>query len=167
MRCDHCSKWATEYTTVYDDGTRIVRKAFPEGRGNCEILSMETGSDFGCVAFAPGDEHAFIERKSGAPWQHFVMIPCPGCRQKGEVSSIRCTCAGTGLVRLYDDGFIGDEHTRIHPKEIEFGKFAPPKCASCGGVVGAGWVACPKCGNRLMSAAETEIINNPLGMASS
>lgn len=163
MTCAECGNWILARKTVYEDGSEIVTFSSPEPTiGHCDFLNIDTQSVFGCNAFVSGD-HIAITAKSGSPWQHFVMIPCPAC-SGGSGCHGRCKCAGTGLVRLYDDGYIGDEAIRKHPKEIELGTGEPLKCNSCGNVVQAEWVHCPKCGHRLMPVAETEVIDNPLGM---
>jgi hypothetical protein len=64
-----------------------------------------------------------------------------------------CQCAGTGIVRYYEDGFVGEEHTRLHPKEKAMTE--PPKCGKCSRNIDIKWVACPYCGNRLEAMAET------------
>ncbi len=119
MKCGDCKNWITTEKTVYGDGTEIVRRQSRDGHGQCEALKIETVAAFGCISFDQGDDHIQVERKSGAPWHHFVMIPCPNCNGRGSGDGADHRCAGTGLVRKYDDGYIGDERTRKHPKEIE------------------------------------------------
>jgi len=55
------------------------------------------------------------------------MVPCPECTgidmkqiYASPVGNRGHRCAGTGLVRLYDDGYVGDEQTRMHPKQKEY-----------------------------------------------
>lgn len=126
MRCVDCRYWITVDKTVYEDGAEIIHWASSED-GHCTYLAIRTTPEFGCMAYVAGDDHAKIERKDGAPWQHFKMIPCPDCAgvQPGELYSHPAgsrghRCAGTGLVRLYDDGHVGDEQTRLHPKQKEY-----------------------------------------------
>jgi len=126
MRCDGCANWITAVRTAYDDGSTVTNREAPEGAGDCRHLRISTAPDFGCAAFAPGDDHVLVERKAGAPWQHFVMIDCPNCRGKGSDGGACHRCAGTGKVRLYDDGHVGEEQTRMHPKEREAAQ-APPE----------------------------------------
>jgi hypothetical protein len=93
-------------------------------------LNIETPAEFGCAKFEQArhsseakvffEVQVETERKDGAPWQHFTMIECPACSgHPGLGEAGRCKCAGTGKTRLYDDGYVGDEHTRKHPKELE------------------------------------------------
>jgi RecJ-like exonuclease len=124
MTCANCAKWTTERKDVYEDGSEIVRQKCADGKGHCGELQIGTPATFGCNAFAAGDVHVAITRKSGAPWQHFVMIPCPDCQGRGSNEGVDHRCAGTGKVRLYDDGHIGEERTRKHPKELELEKRA-------------------------------------------
>jgi len=124
MRCDACKNWVTERKTVYGEhwvgGLRIavdeiVNWKAPEGAGHCEVLHQETPPDFGCIKFVAGDDHVAVTRKPEPPWRYFKMIPCPSC--SGSPGGGQCLCAGTGLTREYEDGYIGDERTRRHPKE--------------------------------------------------
>ncbi len=155
-RCDGCAEWITAEITRYDDGTEIVNRQSAENKGSCRILKIETDPEFGCNRFQAGDDHQIVTQKSGAPWQHFVMIKCPACNA-GETCHGRCQCAGTGLVRKYDDGFLGDESTRMHPKEVNTA--APPKCRDCGGDMNPGWVACPACGTRVLVMADPKVVS--------
>src|SRR5579863_7449404 len=117
MKCANCSNWTLERATVYEDGSRIVTYTAPVGKGHCDTLNLDTVPEFGCLSFAAGD-HVKLEHKTGAPWQHWKMIACPECnRNPGVGSGFMCRCAGTGNVRRYDDGYVGDEKTRMHPKE--------------------------------------------------
>lgn len=116
MPCSDCAAWIVTTKNVYEDGDEIVTNQAPDGKGNCQILNVATPSDFGCTQHRPGDSHALSVQKTGSPWHHFLMIPCVVC-QGGPTCGGHCQCAGTGLVRKYDDGFVGDEKTRRHPKE--------------------------------------------------
>jgi len=155
-RCDACAEWITAEVTRYENGTEIANKQVLDGRGYCHALKIETPPDFSCILFMAGDNHRIITEKSGAPWNHFVMVPCPSCSGQAGCHG-RCQCAGTGLVRRYDDGFLGDEQTRMHPKEKEVA--ASPKCLKCGFTLQREWVACPSCGTRTLAMAEPEVVS--------
>ena len=91
------------------------------------------------------------------------MGPCPDCTDSPGCQNGRgChRCAGTGNVRFYDDGYIGEERTRLHPKEKKGA--ANPKCHSCSREVAPGWKNCPHCGLKLEPPAEIELISDPMG----
>lgn len=118
MFCKDCGNWILERKTVYEDGTEITN--YSSGIGNCQILKIETVPDFGCFSFKEGN-HTEITHKSGTPWQNWHYDICPTCNGRGNPGDGRpCQqCVGTGHVRYYDDGFIGDEKTKLHPKEKE------------------------------------------------
>jgi hypothetical protein len=153
-RCSGCAKWTTERCSIYESGDQITNYQAPPGRGSCSALGIETPEEFGCVAHAPGEDHVERTPRTGAPHHHWIMIPCPDCRGgKTDPGGRGHRCAGTGLVRLYDDGYVGDEQTRTHPKD----RPQPATCGGCGGVTEPAWVACPHCGHRLkLPVAETE-----------
>lgn len=165
-KCENCQHWIIKRGIVYSDGSEIVRWTSQDGEGHCDSIDIVTKADFGCNRFLEnqfGDTgQVEVIRKIGAPWQHFVMIPCPDCEGKGDGTRGH-RCAGTGLVRLYDDGYIGDEQTRMHPKEKEHAP--PPVCRGCGGGVTIGWKHCPACGISLLAPAETEVIPFDVGVA--
>lgn len=148
MSCQGCAKWIMARVTAYEDGSTITTFKAPDGLGHCEALGIDTAPDFHCAKFeeaGPGLSHAIVTQKPGAPWQHWVMIACPDCGGKGSQNDRKDDrCAGTGSVRKYDDGYIGDERTRRHPMESQ----AKPKCVACGQEVEAIWKACPACGHR-------------------
>ena len=118
--CKDCGNWLLERKTTYDDGSEVINYKSPEGKGNCQILKADTPPDFGCNSFEIGD-HYEITHKSGTPWQNWYYGVCPTCNGRGNPGNSRpCEqCVGTGHVRYYDDGFIGEERTRLHPKESE------------------------------------------------
>lgn len=165
MRCDGCARWITGRNTVYDDGSTVDNFNAPDGKGFCEKLLIETVPDFGCTAFSEGTAHIVVSRKVGAPWQHWTMGPCPDCGGKGNAGDSGChRCTGTGKVRHYDDGHVGEERTRMHPKERAAGPVAKPKCGLCGHEVEPAWVACPTCGTRREAPAETQVIGEAESM---
>lgn len=116
MKCEACEQWVLQRKNTYDDGSEVVTYTSPKGKGHCEALDLDTDPSFGCTAFIAGG-HVKVTAKTGAPWHHFIMIKCPACN--GDPGGGRCRCAGTGLVRFYDDGYVGEEFTRRHPKEKE------------------------------------------------
>lgn len=155
-KCDGCAHWIVKRETRYGSGDVIINWQGPDGTGACESLGIETNATFGCTRFLPderGIDHVEIRMKEGYPWQHFVMIDCPDCAGKGDGGRGH-RCAGTGKVRLYDDGHIGDEQTRVHPNE----KPLPTTCFSCGQPVDRAWAHCPGCGGKLWKQAETEVV---------
>jgi hypothetical protein len=160
-QCDGCLKWTVARQTLYADGSKVDTFRAPEGKGHCEALDIDTTPDFGCTkheAAPEGFAHVYVSQKGGAPWQHWTMIACPDCSGAGSSNDRPDDrCAGTGKVRRYDDGFIGDERTRMHPKERELA--GGPKCGSCGRAMDAGWVACPSCGWKIEKPAEPEVIS--------
>ena len=165
MKCDNCDHWKTAEKTTYDDGSEVVNKQAPDGKGHCLILDVDTAPEFGCTSFAEGYEHVIRHQKSGAPWQHFKMGPCPGCAGAGSKNDGAChRCAGTANVRYYDDGFVGEEQTRMHPKEKEARAQATPTCSGCKKEVTVTWVACPYCGTKLIEPpAPVENVSDVMG----
>ena len=159
MRCADCRHWVLERRTEYGSGeTKTTYKA-PLDSGFCVSLKQETRFSFGCVDFSEGqEEQIVITKKEGPIWRHWVMIECPDCRGGKDPNTspggFGHRCAGTGLVRLYDDGYIGDERTRKHPKEI----IEPPKCPKCGKEANIEWSNCPWCSAKLWNIAKTEVI---------
>ena len=120
MQCDECEHWIITRETHYEDGSVVVNKRAPVGKGTCDILNVDTEADFGCTKFSASGIHSVIFYKAGAPWQHHVMVPCPDCAGAGSNNSTACMrCTGTAKVRRYDDGHVGEERTRQHPKEKE------------------------------------------------
>ncbi len=119
MSCSECANWVVERQRLYGDGTRQTYYKAPEGKGRCTILPLDTDPGFHCSMFSPGSEHVKIDNVEGAPWEHWDMGPCPECRGRGcpEGGGACMRCVGTGKVRFYADGFVGEERTRRHPKE--------------------------------------------------
>ena len=118
--CRACGNWLLERKTIYEDGSEIVTYKSSEGKGNCQILNIDTSPDFACNNFKLGN-HEEITHKSGAPWQNWHHDVCPTCNGRGNSGDINVRpcdqCWGTGRVRYYDDGFIGEEKTQLHPNE--------------------------------------------------
>jgi hypothetical protein len=115
--CAGCGSWTIKRQRLYDSGVTIPVFESEPGFGHCEFLGFRTPSDFGCNKFEAGTEHVFTERVQGEPWTRWVMTACPDCTEKPGFGCRRC--AGTGNVRKYDDGYVGDERTRKHPLEVE------------------------------------------------
>lgn len=125
-RCDTCGNWLLERKAIYGDGTEIVTHRAPDGKGRCRVLDTYTDPGFGCVSHELGG-HVDVINKEGAPWQNWVVDACPDCKGQGTIThgvndghldySVCGRCVGTGKVRHYDDGYIGEERHRRHPKE--------------------------------------------------
>ena len=161
QNCAGCAHWIVANKTIYESGDEVVHYQALPGLGGCKVLDIETKDDFGCNKFEAGDAHVVTTEKAGAPWQYSRSGPCPDCAAKGNANDGAChRCAGTGQVRHYDDGYVGEERTRLHPKERELA--AKPKCQACGQEVDPAWKACPACGHKLDAAAPVEIVKDPL-----
>lgn len=118
--CDHCACWVIKRVRVYEDKSEFKTFEAPAGKGHCDVLDTQTAALFGCNKFteATGFDHIVRSQVVGAPWQHFKMGACPNCNGKGCAHDGACSrCIGTGKVRFYDDGYVGEESTRRHPKE--------------------------------------------------
>jgi len=158
--CYQCQHWTVRRETAYR-GTNevIVNWTAPKNKGACALLGIETDRAFGCNRHVEDfGEHVEHTVKEGEPHQHWIMIDCPDCGGAGDGSRGH-RCGGTGKVRLYDDGFVGDEVSRTHPKE----KPAPSNCMHCSASVNREWAHCPSCGGRLwIEPAKTEIVSNEM-----
>lgn len=121
--CNGCKTWTVKRRRVFDDDTEIVLFDVGSGKGFCELLACETNPEFGCNQYqsAPGYDHVVTELVQGAAWQAWKMGQCPDCSGRGcGLEGGACwRCAGTGKVRYYADGVVGDERTRKHPIEVE------------------------------------------------
>jgi len=121
--CAECKKWTTKHVVRYGDGSEIAVFEAPVARGMCSHLAQATSENFGCIFFEAGDSHVVVvAEKKGAPWQHSHAGPCLDCKGAGsspEAGAGCYRCVGTGKVRYYDDGYIGEERTRKHPMEVE------------------------------------------------
>lgn len=161
MRCDGCAHWLVERVTLYEDGSKVSNFKAPDGKGACQALGIDTLPDFGCASYSQaidGYSHVEVAQKAGAPWQHSYAGSCPDCGGKGNSGDSGChRCAGTGKVRHYDDGYVGEERTRLHPKERELAR--PKTCVICGwSDMGSEWKFCPRCGHKVEDPAKTEVI---------
>lgn len=152
MRCDGCKNWLCQQVTDYEDGTRLVNLQTPEGKGHCDILGVDTDAEFYCSKWADGEGYDHVEvvaTKSGSPWHHSKWGKCPDCNAVGWAGGGVCRrCAGSGKVLFYDDGYVGEEQTRMHPNEKAKGPPPPPRCMGCDRQIEDVWVACPFCGTR-------------------
>lgn len=117
--CSDCQHWITRRLRRYADGTVVNTFESTPGRGRCDILGIDTEPSFSCVKFvAHQGDSVRREEVIGAPWQYWKMGKCPDCEGLGSRNDSRCyRCQGIGQVRFYDDGYIGEERTRKHPKE--------------------------------------------------
>lgn len=158
--CNTCINWVVARVTDYEDGSRIFNYQPPEGLGHCEVLGIDTEPDFLCNKFKllVGNDHIQVSHKTGAPWNHSHYVPCPDCSGVGsDGTSHACNrCAGIGRVLMYDDGYVGEEQTRMHPREKELAR--KPTCMNCRREVERDWVACPMCGHRLDAVVKPEVI---------
>lgn len=122
MKCNNCGHWLLKKKTIYGDGSEIVNFSSTDGKGYCKVLSIDTTPEFGCLSFMEG-EHVEIIYKENAPWQYWRYDICPSCNGRGSPpppNERHCDrCIGTGRVRYYEDGYIGEERTRLHPNEKE------------------------------------------------
>lgn len=179
MRCDACKSWTTSQVTSYADGSEITNWFCDPGKGKCDVLSLETPLDFGCVKFVAGSDHIVRKWKNGSPWQHWEAVDCPDCRGIGSTAVLDTTsglprmvggtcsrCVGMGKVQKHDDGYISDNHTKIHPKERELKKSGPLKCQHCDREVDIQWIICPYCARRPNERMEEpEMVDAVLGNA--
>lgn len=187
--CEICRNWLVERFTEYaftgeytlPDGRVITNrvtnwKPVKEGHGLCSVLNQETPADFGCKKFEEGHSHTERKFKNGAPWRHWDVKACPGCSGIGSHAQLSTVggypqmvggacdrCKGTGKVRHYDDGWIGEEGTRLHPMEKE--EVGPLKCGKCDHEVDPKWMACPFCGTKIEGEAKPTVVDGILGNA--
>lgn len=161
--CHTCDYWLIHKFTTYDDGSIVDNFKARDGFGFCEKFTRETEAEFGCgFCEESGWNHITKSHKAGAPWQHWEVKACPDCKLEGNDEIGRGSgckrCAGTGKVRWYDDGFIGEEQTRLHPEQKKRMQLGPPKCVKCERDLDANWVSCPWCGTRTNKPSELEVI---------
>jgi hypothetical protein len=159
MQCSDCRKWLTQRVTDYEDGSRVVNFQAPDGKGQCEVLKIDTPAAFGCNQFEAGHDHIeIIGKKTGSPWHHSRRIACPNCAGSGVIGMDSCDkCQRGGFVSIYDDGYIAEEKTRRHPNEIVNGPPPPPQCPSCSNKIEISWKACPFCGMRFPDPTSVRI----------
>jgi len=169
--CENCKHWLCAVDVTYDDGSvvssgkvlvaqRLIQlHKHPSGLGHCEKLDREFPADFGCGYFIEDSwDHTEHYRKNGEPWQHSRNDTCPECNGVGHGCG---RCVGIGKVRFYDDGFVGEEKTRLHPREkkiLEEKGSLIPKCIQCGKDLDIQWVSCPYCGARTNKPSPLEVI---------
>jgi hypothetical protein len=157
--CLTCKSWICQRVMCYGDGSTVIKFETPEGRGECTLLKIETTADFGCKRFIEGRDHIeVLGHKAGSPWQYFTLGPCPDCKDSAGPGWMCRRCAGTAKVRYYDDGFVGDEQTKRHPKEPSDKVAAELLCIDCGSPLDQDWIACPRCGARTNKSEEMVII---------
>ena len=152
MTCSTCSKWFVRKETHYGNGEVIINWQDPP-RGRCRALDFITTATFECNQYEVGVPIVEVIHKDGEPWHHWVIGPCPKCNGNGVTDNasprVDDQCCGTGKVRYYDDGFIGENRTYRHPKETVKRDDAPtPTCFNCHKSIGLDWLACPYCGTR-------------------
>jgi hypothetical protein len=160
MRCDECDHWLVAKITSYDDGSVVDNYRAPEGNGHCEVHDKDFAAAYFCADFKEsGWDHLEKKHKAGAPWQYWVLVKCPECEPVGH--SVGCNrCAGTGQIRLYDDGFLGNNQTLEHPVETAKRVKGPPKCVQCSKDLDPMWINCPWCGARTNKPSPPEIIKD-------
>jgi hypothetical protein len=182
--CKDCATWFVRRETGYDNGETVIKWQDPQGRGRCRgpLNGVLVPPDFGCNAFASGGPIVERDEKPGEPWHYWSPVPCPDCRKlecgfeaPGMCVNAQCPgtnkclgrgmndtnsdfrCVGTGTVRYYDDGYIGDNRTCAHPKEAVKRDDVQPTCSSCKKDIDLSWMACPYCGNRLKEQSGGEL----------
>lgn len=185
-QCRTCKHWLIRQENNYENGETIVKWSAPEGKGKCQILNMITDPDFGCIKYGKGGPFVKSRYKIGEPWHYSVGGPCPDCKHPycgyPNCTSERCPgpehchgrgtvtggqddrCVGTGLVSYYDDGYIGENKTKKHPKELQ-GFLRPgtaaPSCMNCKFEINERWNICPNCGKSLKEPmSNTELIGD-------
>ncbi|SRR5258706_1046246 len=186
--CSTCKNWTIKQQVEYENGEVIVKWASSDGKGKCKVLGdFMTAPDFGCNSYQSGGPYIKSRFKTGAPWHHKVFGPCPDCKHP-YCGYPNCTyqqcpgtdkclgrgcltdrpddrCVGTGLVFYYDDGYIGENKTKLHPKEKELGRVeeTPPMCPNCNLPIDLNWKVCPECGHRLKESTTGPMISAVMG----
>lgn len=72
--------------------------------------------------------------------------------------SVDNRCCGTGTVLYYDDGYVGDNRTKKHPKEVVKKNDVPVVCFQCTKPIDQSWAVCPFCGTRLKDAVQPVVV---------
>ncbi len=128
MTCADCRYWKRGTLRRYANTERYEDATTEEGspcRAAGPLLGFCTPAEFSCSnysEFDTEDDQVEVVLNAGEPWQVWRMIPCPDCSGAGSLDSPTpgCyRCVGTGNVRAYDDGYVGDERSREHPRERE------------------------------------------------
>jgi hypothetical protein len=157
LTCATCEKWFLRRETHYaGNGEVIINWSDPEGKGKCTVLNILTAPEFGCNQYEQGEPIVEVAHKPGEPWHHWVLGPCPTCKGNGVAAGVGIDrdCCGTGLVQYYDDGYIGENRTKMHPKEKVHGKrgdLPVPVCFNCVKPIDPVWKLCPFCGTQLQA----------------
>ncbi len=128
MLCKDCKYWLRGRWHQYVSGPAQFHPVAAEGTGECRAGGFVCGqlvpAEFGCINFERFADISEQEERlvyDLEPWQVWELIPCPECNGVGShqnASKPACSrCAGTGQVRKYADGYIGEEQTKEHPIE--------------------------------------------------
>jgi len=155
LNCASCGHWLVRVEIKYGNGDTIIKWSDPQGRGKCTgpLADTITAPDFGCIKYEAGEPIVQSSFKEGNPWNYWTPGPCPDCGGRGMAGDgVDDRCCGTGQVRYYDDGFIGDNRSKMHPKEKPFGKRPDdptPVCFNCYKSIDQHWNVCPYCGTNL------------------
>ena len=155
LRCSTCAKWLLRKETSYGNGETIVNWSDPDGKGQCSFLNINTVPDFGCNQYEVGGPIIEKHFKEGEPWHYWRLDKCPECHglgTGGPSGRVDNRCCGTGLVMYFDDGYIGDNMTKMHPKEKVKRPDPVFSCFNCHKPADAAWIACPYCGTNLKEA---------------
>jgi hypothetical protein len=134
-RCRDCAHWSLGTYKVFRSARFDVPLSAAPDEGLCGLGFMYgklVPAAFGCPEFESAaddsDHWEYLDYSDKEPWEVWDIIPCPECQgvgrsgpePQGAAATAACRrCAGTGKVRQYGDGIIGDEQTRLHPVEIE------------------------------------------------
>lgn len=124
MDCGTCRFWKRGTRRKFRSEEQFTAAGNDEGHP-CNsagpIKDIITPADFGCINFVEsvGEDQVEVLTFDGEPWQFWDMVPCPDCQGQGSTpeAGICWRCAGTSNVRKYADGYVGEEHTREHPRE--------------------------------------------------
>jgi hypothetical protein len=167
--CSDCAKWLLRCETRYEGGETITTWSSPAG-GKCTgpLNGAVVPATFGCFQHVEGGPLIEAVTHPGHAWEHKTPGPCPECKtcshpectKPGCPGTEKCIgagcarCCNTGTVLYYGDGYVGENRTKLHPKEREQGKRGDsptPICGNCGKSIGIGWKICPYCETNLTS----------------